>query len=1408
MKYQGLGKDANYTDFPNGFGPHARNIIKSDKLEAITQEHGFDFINTLDKYVIGIFIFDNRIVICSGEDTTSEIGIYENGSYTTVVTSAALEFNYFAPIEAVGYLNTKNEIIVCWWNGVTEFSSQPKILNLDCLPFEVDVNGVPVDIEDLDSLYLFTKYTKGTITVDKIENTGGILTTGAKYFLLAFEHQDGSVSNYFHITNSVFIVDDEFRNLDNDTLDVDYKPYEYNTFDGAPAGTSTSKSITLSFNDLPSWVKKVQLGIIHKTGGVVTASYVPSISINENGTFRYTGLQDIDTSVDALLVPAVTYSRIQAGTILNDQLVIGNLKEIKAPEIQPYINAAVVDYTFEDEISLTKVWKNDGIDIDDISNYKDLTFLVDHRTFKSNEVYALYLLVHLINGNIVAYHIPGREPLEITFTTEDGNIVTCMENALITDLLVIYPSDVQLLEWKKIGGSNARLHEFYGAPGNGMCYWENQNEFYPVADCWAIDGTEDTLSGQKVRHHKFPSAAALNDEAGFYTEGDNNTPLIAYLESVGIVANLATWNNVTDNTADFGITLLASNVGMTLQFDGRFRIRFQFRVEHNSGGQIEGFFTITSSNGAISHFYLNFNAWSGNLNVGLNSTDNGTREFGVCVFIEAKAGDEIRWTFSTDNADTEIETGKIWIEDWGFNSLDIRTKLLGISISNLVIPEELQAEVAYYELGYAERSNGTIVASGLIEGGDYTTIGFHSPDLELGDAPLASRINYVETQLNIDVMSDCLFIPDITDVITHNRWRKLDNVKYIPPFSFIDGIDNSKREGYLYADLITDFSGTGLASGKTYLYAYADLKTYRTDLYSNFKDQTIVRSGSIIATPFESKMPPFYGGDCFNSIFGYYTIYKAIMEADEAAITEFKETFLVPSFANETDYYYTFYARLYMAESIKNVNLRHSESDTDMYAPKWAVPTKLINTEQSPGGVVGNYQEKVIDQILNPTTYNEDYHSLNNIQAIQVYDCEVECGNDISNSYPQRVHKSLPLLSESNAFRWRNFLANDYIDMPRKRREVWVLRDYNKALIIHQRNGLHVAYIKDTLSQSEGLVYLGTGDIFDRQPDEVLHTSEGYAGCQNKFAAQVTKVGYFFVDRKNGNIFLFNGKLNEISNSNQGLLKRWFYDNLNLLYDEDFEDMEDNPFTGKGFTLGYDNKFNRIILSKNNTGGGILEGTEDDAKNWTISYDLFNQMWLCFHDYVPSYMFWSRAGLFSIKTFESSGDLYRHNSLTADKCVFYGDESFDSYFDLVFTGAGKVVLWTNVKLWTIGITEDGNTDYSASQVTGIMLYNDHQNTGLVTLTTSGDTVLVNNVRQSLYNWQFNKFKDVVLNKDVINIDQYGKLNDSNIGQTTWYKKTPINSNFVIVRVQVTSTGTGSIYVKDVIVEGYIKKQIQ
>lgn len=435
----------------------------------------------------------------------------------------------------------------------------------------------------------------------------------------------------------------------------------------------------------------------------------------------------------------------------------------------------------------------------------------------------------------------------------------------------------------------------------------------------------------------------------------------------------------------------------------------------------------------------------------------------------------------------------------------------------------------------------------------------------------------------------------------------------------------------------------------------------------------------------------------------------------------------------------------------------------------------------------------------------EVFRSLNDKATFLFYNPNT----DYIDYFPYRVALGQAIQNENlQTNNVRTFLANDYYEMPNNKGKIIALRGTTRRLYIQQKYALFIATIKDTLTVEEGITYLGQGDIFDRIPEEVRDSDKGYIGSTSKFACILIPDYLVTVDQIQGKIFLVGGNgVLEISKAN---MEQWFnenWDNGELYSIPDRNgDLQrvDNPQNAVGHLVGYDSKNGRLLFTKkyyenNGTGSFTFDGqfyySEEERmdynnafyfteKSKTFSFNIEGdkKVWLFEHDYFPNTYYSNNLGMFSIYNNLSANDSamnYKHNSTTSLKRLFYG-QVYDSYVDLVFNTRYDLSKLYKAVIWNSNAyNRNTNSNIYNDTITAITIYNDFQCSGEIIL----EDYTTNRNTEGM--WQFNEFRDIVINKDAQIINKDGNFNLANLNNNkSWFEKSLFISTFIVVRMTV------------------------
>ena len=1306
---------------------YAKNILLDKGFNEVSNEYGFskECQEEENEILLGICKLNTSYIKFSKVNTFSKITLIDNNICKTILKTETLNFNINYPIEAVFTLLSNGNIVIAF----TDNNDTPKILNINCLPFELN-NQFELINKNLSNLInLFPNFINPNYQLDKVLDNGGKLPSGVISFTGQYILKDNSVTNTFHISNNISIVDD-------------VKSVNFNDYDGCEADTKTSKSIKFTFLELDTNFSKINVIVIQTINGITRAYYIGEYSyIGTSLTITYTGFEThLEIPLESVLIPTITYNKVKTLTPFDKKLVLGNLEIDDKIDYQKYANNIKVNWCQQNEISVNNIK----------TSYKDEVVIFDKKGFRSDEVIALYIDFSLKNGGFSdAFLISGREPK-----------VYDLEN-------------IQTVQEQLINPLNKRFQIYSTAKQDGtMGYWENENEQYPDDDCYDVFnqfGKINTLRNKNIRHHRFPSLSQLtqwnNTFATPSTQGVTNIINFQNFSFQRIGVDYINTFNSTDVDETY-LTLIEepiniNNIGI-YKIKAKEDISFSLNINlscnllyANSSYNSKPFLKITKKdiyNNSTIVFYqeetlVGNQTLTINQNVIITLLQNEIITFERCEF------------FMQQPTNTGSITANLILDNNIINNITV--KPLGIKVFDIYIPNEIKEKVNGYRILYAKRTpnNSLIVGQSLLFDKQWevnndilSEARFHSFDMLLDKYDVSPTI--IKPELILSSVDDKYvtysdILANYKPIINQSNYiRNITNFKYVPnnlPFPNSLNINNESREEFIYFKVPSTISITDypLLPNKRLL---CNIVNYKIDCYKNFNEQELISTGKIfkindIQTIYDTGC--LYGGDTFINAYGIRLMCQN-------------------GFGNATvDLDSIFY---FICESVNNINFRHEGIQySQLYYPKSNDLTPL----PIPSGT-NKYG------YTNYFGYNKDYSVLNKYSKTFAFYCnQNNCDNNIT-KFKQRIHKSLNQSSEEFSLNWRTYLANDYYDMNNNKGEIWKLTSYGKVLLIHQEHSLFTASIKDKLNtNSISDIYVGTGDIFDRAPDEVLTTDEGYAGCQSQWAAFISKVGYIFPDRLQGKWFLFNGQLTELSAIGN---KNWFFNNTQTT-----EIDIDNPFINKGLTAGYDEEYNRLIIVKN-----------DGENSYTLSYNFNRNIWVCFHDYIPNYLFNNRKGLYSIG---NQTNVFKHNN--KDKfCIYYDNVIKDSIIDIPFVLSNAVHL-KGFYINTEVINKLGGLEYNKT-ITHFMVYNNKQCSGIIPIVDIKPILDTFNARHKNYSWFINKFKDVIINQNLPILDNNFKVNNLNLNtQKSWFNKNEFMSNLFIIRLIYDNKEQNEFYLQDI-----------
>tara|TARA_R100000951_G_scaffold94695_4_gene83530 strand:- start:23598 stop:28484 length:4887 start_codon:yes stop_codon:yes gene_type:complete len=565
-----------------------------------------------------------------------------------------------------------------------------------------------------------------------------------------------------------------------------------------------------------------------------------------------------------------------------------------------------------------------------------------------------------------------------------------------------------------------------------------------------------------------------------------------------------------------------------------------------------------------------------------------------------------------------------------------------------------------------------------------------------------------------------------------------------------------------------DVVGAGLAISYTAPTVPAKLQihnfqAYKTDMYLSYDTQELIWTGyEVLGEELENytlkedgtptaganfTTDDIYGGDTFICRHGYRITHR-------------------PEFAGSQplDHKSLIYT---MCESTDNINFRHETDADSSYFP--ASPVK-----------------KMLDQRA-----NVDYTDVDNMHYNRDYSLGVA---DIKPVIPYPLRDASPTIFETRVQRsakedntsirdnYRVHLALQFKDLPRDRGSLWKLIALNNLLFLHTEDSLFRTKGKQSMKLSDGSEsFVGSGDIFTQDPDEVIQTKFGYGGTQSQWVSLVTKHGYFCLDYRNRRVFMFKDNLYDIGKTG---LESWFQDNIPYALEQyGLPSGFDNPIAGIGFTSMYDERYDRILLTKrdlkptqafldlyaagqeiqeeNNFNttvawvdelnsfairvqvhGGLLntpikfDDTEYFTKDgWTVSYDVELNVWVSFHDYIPYTYSRSQDNLMSFSDATLARAIHIHDD-EDNRGNFYGT-LYPFEFEFIYNlskDQDKVFYSFN---YMIDVSKEGALLHDQG-FTSFYVYTTHQ------ISDEQEIEYMINTRRIGNEWKINKFRDLAL----------------------------------------------------------------
>lgn len=428
-----------------------------------------------------------------------------------------------------------------------------------------------------------------------------------------------------------------------------------------------------------------------------------------------------------------------------------------------------------------------------------------------------------------------------------------------------------------------------------------------------------------------------------------------------------------------------------------------------------------------------------------------------------------------------------------------------------------------------------------------------------------ARLSYTTSASDGKPMS--VYLSDMTDSnasvinnVSGNFVNALEDPKWVKFHSVNGKYENTYMETTFVGKLLGPAQITSsfpLAQSANYttkpsVEAYlANLCDIKENVYSSFYAQPLISAGE---PKLLADTSAFYGGDVFISVYTFHTY--GITDSSWNVPYDNSGVFAYPEYCTRR------IVHRFVCETIGNHAARF-ETLGNIYS-KW-YPHNVLNVYSGSFPVIYPIDfNSMIDP--NQFGYNRGSEGINDFIITDIFTPYRE----YLYKFPYRIHRG-GKLSRQNTRSWRTFLALDYYEAQKNMGFIVHLEGMDDRLLIHHENALFITQDKAKLESGLLGVTLGSGDLFQFEPQEVQSAKLGYGGTQHDLACVRTPIGYIYPDAKQGEIFLFKGK--ELTLLNQQIY-RFLKEYLNI-YGK-------NCFNGNSITIGWDQKYKRFLLTVNN----------------------------------------------------------------------------------------------------------------------------------------------------------------------------------------------------------------------------------
>lgn len=218
---------------------------------------------------------------------------------------------------------------------------------------------------------------------------------------------------------------------------------------------------------------------------------------------------------------------------------------------------------------------------------------------------------------------------------------------------------------------------------------------------------------------------------------------------------------------------------------------------------------------------------------------------------------------------------------------------------------------------------------------------------------------------------------------------------------------------------------------------------------------------------------------------------------------------------------------------------------------------------------------------------NPDYNKINKENIYLPVPIQYDFCKDCQETHPYRIAYSEQSFQEEQQDNFKYFLTNNYRDIPANRGVVWNMFQYRNSLFVHTEESLwRVEPSRNLIQTDTSNLYIGTGDFFSEEIQEIVEGDTGFLGSTSQWALTINSLGVTWVDEKQRKIFVLDQSPRDISAMG---IKNWSQNNMEIQIARQYENIYGTPFplidnpanpAGAGYLSTYDGRHHRLMFTK------------------------------------------------------------------------------------------------------------------------------------------------------------------------------------------------------------------------------------